>query len=334
MSLVKITTAPPTVRKYPGVPKVSDRLAAVPMVAYREKDTRQLFTLKEPDLFRDIKNAGNVMNAISKVPKINHPEALVIAGGGAKAMSGYGAIHVLRKMGHLKNLKIVAGTSAGAIVAAGVALDRDPITMVKKFTERTYRPDLDIQNFGNAFGVDNGASLFQWIDIVLGEDTITFMDIFERTGMTLIVCATNLSRSEAVYFSHVSHPTMDVRVAIRMSCSLPIFFSAVRYEGELYVDGALTSAFPMVHAMSLSDNVLGIRYDSTEYSTPMEISGLDKFFTSLIAVSTKDHYPDDANVFTIDVKDISVLDFKSPKKLKKAFKMGFDSMKNFLKKND
>jgi hypothetical protein len=39
-------------------------------------------------------------------------------------------------------------------------------------------------------------------------------------------------------------------------------------------------------------------------------------------------------VFTIDVKDISVLDFKSPKKLKKAFKMGFDSMKNFLKKND
>jgi hypothetical protein len=81
-------------------------------------------------------------------------------------------------------------------------------------------------------------------------------------------------------------------------------------------------------------NVLGIRYDSSEHATPMEINGIDKFFTSLIAVSTRDVYSPDANVFTIDVGDLSVLDFKHPKKLKKAFKMGFDSMQSFLKKND
>jgi predicted acylesterase/phospholipase RssA len=268
------------------------------------------------------------------VPKVHFPEALVIAGGGAKSMSGFGAIHVLRKAGQLKKLRIVTGTSAGAIVAAGVALDRDPVTMVRKFTEQAYRPQLDIQNFANAFGVDTGESLFRWIDIVLGEENMTFQGIFERTGKTLVVVATNLSRSEATYFSHTSHPDMDVRLAIRMSCSLPVYFSAVRYEDELYVDGALTDAFPMEYTSKMCKNVLGIRYASSEHATPMEINGLDKFFTSLISVSTRDVYSPDANVFTIDVGDLSVLDFKHSKKLKKAFKLGFDAMKDFLKKND
>ena len=271
---------------------------------------------------------------MSKVTKIKQPESLVLAGGGAKSMSSLGAIHVLKKAGHLDKLKIVAGTSAGAIVAAGIALNRDPIKMVKKFTETTYRPDLDIQNFGSAFGIDTGENLFRWIDIVLGDEPHTFKSIFDKTGMTLIVCATNLSTSSAVYFSPTSHPDMDVRIAIRMSCSLPVFFSAVRYNDELYVDGALTDPFPVDYVMSLNDNVLGIRYDSSEYGTPMEINGLDVFFRSLIAVSTKDKYSTNANVFTIDVGDLSVLDFRNPKKLKKSFKLGFDAMKAFLKKND
>ncbi|AGE56160.1 lipid hydrolase [Paramecium bursaria Chlorella virus NE-JV-1] len=270
----------------------------------------------------------------TKIVRIRQPESLVIAGGGAKSMSALGAIHVLKKTGHLKKLKYVSGTSAGAIVAAGLALNRDPIQMVKRFTETVYRADLDIQNFSNAFGVDTGEHLFRWIDIVLGNELYTFKSILEKTGITLVVCATNLSTSSAVYFSPESHPEMDVRLAIRMSCSLPIFFSAVRYEEEIYVDGALTDAFPIDNAMLTSDNVLGIRYNSAEYKTPMEISGLDGFFKSLIAVSTKDKYSPDANVFTIDVGELSVLDFKNPKKLKKAFKIGFEAMKEFLKKND
>jgi hypothetical protein len=108
----------------------------------------------------------------------------------------------------------------------------------------------------------------------------------------------------------------------------------VRHGDELYVDGALTDAFPINHVMTLSKNVLGIRYNSSEYNTPMEINGLDKFFTSLIAVSTRDKYSKDANVFSIDVGDLSVLDFRNPRKLKKSFKIGYNAMLNYLKKND
>lgn len=269
----------------------------------------------------------------SKIPRINKPEGIILAGGGAKSMSALGALHVLKRIGQLDRAKIYAGTSAGAIVAAGLILDREPIEMVKKFTENSYKPTFDLQNFGNAFGLDTGENLFEWIDVVLGQESHTFRSLYERTGKTLIVCATNLSVSEPVYFSHTTSPDMDVKLAIRMSCSLPVYFSAVKFQDNVFVDGALTDPFPIEYVMNMSNNVLGIRYESSEYKTPMPIERLDEFLKSLIAITTKDKYPEDANVFTIDVKDLSVLDFKNPKKLKKSFKIGYQAMVHFLKKN-
>lgn len=268
------------------------------------------------------------------IPNIKFPEAIVLAGGGAKSMSALGALHVLKKCGKLKNAKIFAGTSAGSIVAAGMSLDRDPIEMVKKFTEYSYRSKFDIQNFGNAFGLDTGENLSEWIDLVIGPDPLTFQDIYDKNGTTLIVCATNLSQSRAEYFSRHMHPDMDVRIAIRMSCSLPGFFTAVRYNDEIFVDGALSDPFPYEHVSSISKNVLGIRYESSEYKSPMKIEHLQDFIKSLIVVTTKDKFPIDGNIFTINVGDLSVLDFKDSKKLKKSFKLGFTAMKDFIKKND
>ena len=261
-------------------------------------------------------------------------DSLVIAGGGAKSMAGLGAIHILRKNGHLEELRTVAGTSAGAIVATGVALNRNCVEMCKAFANETYVPSIDIGNFSNAFGIDTGAHLYRWIDIVLGERSHTFKSIYDETGITLIICATNMSTLSAKYFSPTETPDFDVKTAIRMSCSLPIFFSAVRHEGEVYVDGALTDAFPIdyVNNMETTHNTLGIRYDSAEYSTHKDINSIDKFFTSLVAISTRDKYSPDSNVMTIDVGKITVLDFKNPKVLKKAFKIGASRMSQILKK--
>lgn len=273
------------------------------------------------------------MNAV-KILRINKPEGIVLAGGGCKAMSVLGALHVLKKCGQLEKTKIYAGTSAGAIVAAGMALDREPIEMVKKFTENSYRTSFDLQNFGNTFGLDTGENLFDWIDIVLGGESYTFESLFDKTGKTLVVCATNLSVAEPVYFSHLTTPMMDVKLSIRMSCSLPLFFSAVKFQDNVFVDGALTDPFPIGYVMEMNDNVLGIRYESSEYKTPMNIGRLDEFLKSIVIVTTKDSFPKDSNVFTIDVGNLSVLDFKNPKKLKKSFKIGYQSMLQFMKKND
>jgi predicted acylesterase/phospholipase RssA len=271
------------------------------------------------------------------VTKVNvkNLDAIVIAGGGAKVMSGLGAIHILKKGGHLTQVKTVAGTSAGAIVATGLALNKNCVELCKALSKNTYSPEVDLANFPRAFGIDTGAHLYSAIDILLGEKTYTFRSILEETGITLIICATNLSEFKATYFSPMETPDFDVRTAIRMSCSLPVLFSAVRHENSVYVDGALSDPFPVDYVASLKhvNNVLGIRYESLEYKTPMEINSIEKFCTSLIATSTRDRFKH-PNIFTIDVGEISVMDFKTPHILKKSFKIGARAMMHLLKKNE
>jgi len=52
----------------------------------------------------------------------------------------------------------------------------------------------------------------------------------------------NMNRTE--YFSKKSHPTMSVIDAICMSISVPVLFSAFRYNDMLYVDGATQERYP------------------------------------------------------------------------------------------
>ena len=266
---------------------------------------------------------------------VKNLDAIVIAGGGAKVMSGLGAIHILKKKGHLAQVKTVAGTSAGAIVATSFALNRNCVELCNALSKQSYVPEVDLGNFPRAFGIDTGAHLYSAIDILMGGQTYTFRSILEETGVTLIICATNLSELKATYFSPMNTPEFDVRTAIRMSCSIPIVFSAVRYEDSVYVDGALSDPFPVDYVANLEhvNNVLGIRYDSSEYKTPMAINSIDKFCTNLVAISTRDRFRH-SNIFTIDVGDIGVMDFKTPRVLRKSFKIGARAMAQFLKKNE
>ena len=51
-------------------------------------------------------------------------ETLVLSGGGMKGVASLGAVSALRRAGALRHVKRVVGTSAGALVAAALAVDR------------------------------------------------------------------------------------------------------------------------------------------------------------------------------------------------------------------
>ena len=265
-----------------------------------------------------------------------YPDALVIAGGGGKSMASIGSICVLKKAGHLKNLKLVAGTSAGAIVAAGVALDRSLIEVCKAFVNETYTPDFDLTNFTTTFGIDTGAHLNRWIDIVVHDDALTFSDVKKMTGIELVVCATNLTTRCPTYFSARETPDMSVKKAIKMSCSIPMYFSTMMHDGCVYVDGALVDSFPYDYVASLEDvhNPMGIRYKSAEYDTPSKIENLNGFLKSLVVTATKDKYSPRANNIMINVGNATVFDFKNPSMLRKLFHLGVVQTREYLKKNN
>ena len=211
-----------------------------------------------------------------------------------KGVAALGAVVALKKAGALSAVRTVVGTSAGALIAAALATDRARMSLVDDLAATAYEPDIDLAHVRTGFGLDSGRHLETWIRKVLGDGARTFRDVLNAYGMRLVVCATNVSRRRAVYFGPDTDPDMDVALALRMSCSVPLYFSAVRHEGQLYVDGGVSDNFPLEWAarQCADKRVMGIAF-ATRVSAPAR--SLEAYVSALVECSTRQQYPCDVH---------------------------------------
>jgi hypothetical protein len=154
-------------------------------------------------------------------------------GGGAKGVAYARIPKALEKMGELKNIKRVAGSSCGSIMALFFALGYTPAQIDKTITE------LDLKKFtgGNLLrllwvgGWSSGKKLAEWlrwkIRLKTGNENTTFQQLFEKRGIYLIVTGTNLTDKRTEYFSYKTTPDMELWKAVRISCALPLAFEPV-----------------------------------------------------------------------------------------------------------
>ena len=250
-------------------------------------------------------------------------DALVLSGGGLKGCASLGAVAELQSAGALSSASVCAGSSVGSIVAALVALDR-PIDEVFRasITKHKFIPSVDLGNLDRTFGIDSGTGLLSWIETVIGAP-VTFRDIKERTGKTLIVVATDLNACRPTYFTPMTSPTMDVALALRMSCSVPLMFSALAHEGRLYCDASITDNFPIEYVVDAlgATNPLGIDF-VTEERKPHAPWTFDAFIGAVVessiaklpAVGRDTTRPRPGSVLTIDPgpHGSRAFDFKMP----------------------
>lgn len=206
----------------------------------------------------------------------------VFAGGGVKGFAYVGAIEELERENiHFKR---VAGTSAGAIVAAFIAaginskemrsylgeLDRKLIRDEQKIVQKL--PFLKWLRLYKKLGLYKGASLERWLESKLAQKGIfTFADL--EPGVLKIV-ASDLTNGEIVVLPDdlkkfgIDENHFSVAKAIRMSCSLPFFYEPVCLSGNgrkaLIVDGGVLSNFPIwLFQQSISDRpVIGFQLTS------------------------------------------------------------------------
>jgi len=199
---------------------------------------------------------------------------LVFKGGGVRGVAYMGALEVLDELGIVKNVQRVAGASAGAIAATVVSFNLNmketrrlfdsleipkvPQEMTEERKQRFWEPkDFDCYNrFLTKYGWYSSQYFHDWMESVIagqcdGNGRATFADFKECGFRDLFIVAANLSRQRAEVFSYKDTPNVAVADAVRMSMSIPIFFEALRFDGEkfgegdYYVDGGLFDNFPM-----------------------------------------------------------------------------------------
>lgn len=286
---------------------------------------------------------------------------LVFEGGGVKGIAYGGALLELNNRNILENIERVAGTSAGAITACLLALNYSPKdvsdiianTNFKKFEDGDILPVGNILRFLKRYGWYKGDTFLAWIEKIIAEKTgngnITFAEFeslrAKNSFKQLYVVHTNLSEQRSEILSAETTPDMPIKLAIRMSMSIPLFFQSMELNGNIIVDGGVAWNYPInifddekylsnsANGMSINNNTkhylfnhetLGFRlgtkleYDYSKNSwasAPIKINGVKQYINALASfmaeMANKRHlHSNDWNrTIFIDSLDIKTTDF-------------------------
>jgi len=179
-------------------------------------------------------------------------EHIVISSAGPNGLIQLGMLAELLESSYfsMDTIQSIQGTSAGSILAVLLCLKVPIQEMVDYFIKRPLHKwfKIDVGQFMQTKGIvssgftDLMAPLFHSQDVPL---TITLKELYTLTSIDLHLFATSVTKVEAVDLHHSTFPDLSVIQAIAMSCSIPLMFPPIEYQGDYYIDGGLFMHCPI-----------------------------------------------------------------------------------------
>lgn len=194
---------------------------------------------------------------------------LVLEGGGVKGIAYCGAIRALEEEKVLSDMKNIIGSSVGSIIALGITLGLSSDKLLDLMNKLDFNKIKDkrrgvfnkLYHFMTKYGIYKGDYLYNYIGNVLEKyckKDITFKELYLITDINLVITGTNIDKGIVEYFSHKTHPNMPVRLAVRISMSIPYVFEAIKYNGDTYVDGGVLENYPFNYFKD-TQNTIGFK---------------------------------------------------------------------------
>lgn len=247
---------------------------------------------------------------------------IVLSGGSIKGISLIGGLSRLaeEKLIDFKKIKALVGSSAGSLFGLLVVLG----FTVDEIWNFIYCLDMGkvvCPNFMlllKKCGVETGQVIHNLVEEIITKKTgtkhINFKQLYEITGIHYTVVGTCLTTKEVIYYDHINTPTFKVSMAIRISISIPGFFTPVTIDDKKYIDGAVLNNYAMNLFEDQLDKTIGLLIcDSynTEYNYPEE------YFLAIMNIFMYSYY----QKTMLDYKDNTVYIDKIPENL---FSLNFD----------
>jgi len=230
-------------------------------------DAQQISDLQQQLKTKDtqISNLQSVINnfervedqTISQCKKDLDYENLVIEGGGTKGIAYCSAVEELEKMGILENIKRYAGSSAGAITAALLAVGYDAAEAREIVANTNFGEFLDdkfgyirdaykmLTDFGMCSGVIFHKFMKNKIKAKTGDANYTFSKLYKQHKIELVITGTDLTTMETKYYCRQNTPYMPIADAVRISMSIPYLFVPMEYHKSFLVDGGMIDNYPI-----------------------------------------------------------------------------------------
>ena len=171
---------------------------------------------------------------------------------------GYMFMGALEMIMHLRgngdsfdHVKGAGGTSSGAFVALlvvlGISSEKCRVLEVP-LQKILHSQSLDVGRLPKYFGLSNDDKIVSLIKqaLELGglSANATLRDLQRLTRKQFVCISTNIKTHKSVCLSAADFPDLKVTKALSMSMALPLVFSPVIMDGDLYVDGGVSLNLP------------------------------------------------------------------------------------------
>ena len=268
---------------------------------------------------------------------------IVFSGGGVKIYSFLGFIKAFEEQNLFEHVESYIGTSAGALISALCVLgfkykEIEEIVLKINTTNLKNITTDNILNFFENFGLDNGESFERIITIILEaklkNSNITFKELFDITNKKLIVTATCINTMDIEYFDYETTPDMSVILANEISACIPCYFTPIRYNKCVYVDGGILNNFPLNY---ISDDdkkyTIGLHTDNDNYNDLDIENNIVDYIISIYEITRCKILTNDGYIIKLN-PDIMILDFNICKEDKiKCFEYGTNYMLKYISMN-
>ncbi|GGA94785.1 patatin-like phospholipase family protein [Puia dinghuensis] len=167
---------------------------------------------------------------------------IVLSGGGTRAIAHLGVLHALEERGIRPT--VLAGTSAGALIAALYAAGLPPEQIRDLFRETAY--------FGISYFHVGRPGIFNMDALRAGLEKYLPFQQFEDLPHRLFVAATNLTEAK----SEIISSGALIEPLLASSC-VPGVFEPIVYRNSEWVDGGVLNNFPVEAILPHCDYIIG-----------------------------------------------------------------------------
>ncbi len=282
---------------------------------------------------------------------------LVFSGGAYKGLYFLGALKHLddNKFCNIENIETIHAVSIGSIIAVLLCL-KIPIIDIIEFAinkplKKLFNVDMEnIFNINNDLGIYDKKlfkemyySFFGSVDL---ECTMTLKELYEYSGIELVVSSVSLNEWKIIDFSYKTHPDLSVLDATYMSSSLPFLLKPMRYKDSYYLDGGMINSYPLDRCIGCgykNDEILSLVARNENPSNLINTQDINMFkfgwciLNNIIKSSQDDYYGKGNSKYelSIPVKLLNINDainvINSKESRIKMIKQGEECASKFLK---
>lgn len=264
---------------------------------------------------------------------------LVLSGGGIKGIAHVGALYALDNLGLLQHITHYAGTSVGSLIIGLHIIGFSPLELYE-FIKKFNFDELKNMNIGNIvnYGLDTGVKMEYVIKMLMTSkginDNITLLDLYKITNKHVTFVSVCVNTMKLCYLSHEKYPTLEFSKAIMMSLAIPLIFCPIKYNDDMYVDGACINNFP-INLFEIDKTIGIIIIDSKER---VDINDFETYLLRVLkCISMSNDFSIcklfKGKIIEINANNINSVDFNLSNNLKdELFLIGYDSIVNNVEK--